>query len=41
MYNSIRFPKNLSIIKDSKKFREYCLNPLGMTHTIPAHFEKP
>lgn len=41
MFNSIRFPKNLSSIKNNVAFKEYCLNPLGMKHTIPNHFEKP
>ena len=41
MYNSIRFPKNLASIKDNKKFKEYCLNPLGLSYKIPSHFKKP
>jgi hypothetical protein len=27
---AFRFPKNLSTIASRTKFREYCLNPLGI-----------
>ncbi len=40
MYKSIRFPRQLSAIKDSAAFRSYCLNPLGLQQSLPNHFEK-
>lgn len=33
MNNLVKFPKNLNLIKDPKVFKNYCLNPLGLTVT--------
>ncbi|KAL4429911.1 hypothetical protein ABPG74_022934 [Tetrahymena malaccensis] len=40
MNNLVRLPKNLNILKDPKAFKNYCLNPLGLTAQKTSHFPK-